>query len=515
MWRLRQVSGATLIMVLTGLLTRALTVITQIVIADQFGASIFTDAYFVTETIPDLFIALVAGGLAMTFIPTFTRHQINQGDDEAWHFAGSFLLVTTLFSVVVAGIAIVAAPILVTLIAPGFQGEVRDVTITLFRIISATMFFLGLDAGLRGLLHAHREFVVPDLARFVYNFMLLFFAWTLSDRLGIYALGWGLVTGSVVLILIQGWSAVKLGLFKRRWRINHPATTKIARQLFPILVAMAWPSTIVLLDRIVASNLTVGSMTALSYASRIILLPVGIFVIPLKTALYPTFSTLVVNQDMDSFAEKVVSGLRLLLFVVIPACVGLVALDIPFIKLLFERGAFDSLATLATSEALTFYAMGVPALAIVFFMEGVYFSLGTLTKLITLNIVSWVCNLTLNVILSRTMGHSGIALATAISSTLMALLMIFELRRAHCPSLSIKRLGQTVFNVSLLSALMGGGILWLTHNLGNMISGPHLVHQVFSLGLFIACGMVIFLATALLFRLDELFMLVKSVRKLM
>ena len=501
--RLRQVSGATLILVLLGLLARGITVLTQIVIVREFGATIFSDAYFAMETLPELFLDLLAGGLSMTFIPLFAQYRAAKGTDDAWAFTSAYCFVTTCGSLLLAAIAVAAAPLLVSLIAPGFDGAARATSIALARVMALSIAVLGLNAGLRGLFQSHNEFTVPDVARLFYNLALLAAAWFFSHQLGVIALAWGIVVGAFLQLLIQLWVAVKQRIVKPVLVFNHPGIWEALPRIPFLLLAVSWGTLIFLGDRIVASGLEPGSVTALNLATRIILLPVGIFAIPLRTAFYPTFSRLSAENDRQQLADNVMAGLQVLFFIVVPTCVGLVVLHVPLTQLLFEHGAFDDDATRITSNILTYYAFGVPAIAVIFFLYGVFFAVDDRRTLVWINILSWGVNLALNLGLSRIWGSQGIALATTIASTGTAAFMIVELKRRHFPTMQLRALVISVLKVSLIALAMGLLLIWLANNLTTVPTRPQwswLIAQITGLTL---VGMVTYLAAARMMRLTS------------
>jgi putative peptidoglycan lipid II flippase len=515
-WRSRfeRVSGATLALVVTGTLGRVITLLTQMVIAREFGVSMFSDAYFAMAIVPELFVSFIAVGFSTIFIPMFAEYRITQGEHEAWRFASSFLFLSTIVSLFLAAVTAVCSPFLVSVLTPGFHGPARQIAVTLLRIMAFSIIFLGLDAGMFGLLNSHREFIIPEFARVTYNCVLLGVAWTLSSRFGVSVLAWGTVLAGVIRMTIQFLGAAKQGVLKLVWAFDHPGTRRAAKQLIPFVIAISGVEIIFVLDRMVASGLSEGSIAALNYASRIILLPIGIFALPLRTTLYPTLSDFAAQSRLHELAETTLSGLKVLLFIIIPACVGLAALRVPLTRLLFERGAFDRLATLATGEALICYASGVPAFAAIFFLNNAYFSLGDPSTLVKLNIVGWSTNLFLNLILSRYLGHQGIALATSISATLIVTLMIFFLKQDKLKSLSVKSLLDSVYKTVFVSALMGLPLLLLPDKLNSVLIQLQLDYQFLQVAILISIGASTYLIAARLLRIDELIMLTTAFRKL-
>lgn len=511
--RLRRVSGATLVLVGAAILCRTITLLTQMVIAQEFGVSMFSDAYFAMEQVPELFLSLVALGISSVFIPMFTEYRITQGEDEAVRFISSFFFLSTIISLFFAVLTMACSPHFVRALAPGFYGPVRQIAITLLRIMAISVIFLGPNAVIRGLLHSHRQFIVPEFARVIYNSILLGVAWTLIGRYGVFVLAWGIAFASLIWMTIQFIGVAREGVFKLAFVFDHIIAKRAAKQLIPYVIAICGIQVIFLLDRVVASALSEGSIATLNYASRIILLPVGIFALPLRTALYPTLSGLAVKSQLQKLAETTLSGLKVLLFIVIPACVGLTVLSVPLTTLVFERGAFDHLATLATSEALIFYAAGVPAIAAILFLHNIYYCLGDPYTVVKLNFASWATNLSLNVILSGYLGLQGIALATALSTNLTVILMVFLLKRYKLKSLNVKSLLNSMYKIVSISAIMGFLLILLPEELNIVLSQLGLNYQSLHMAILIFLGASTYMMTAWLLRLDELAILTTALRQ--
>lgn len=510
--RFRQIPGATLALVITGALGRVITLLTQTIIAREFGLSVSSDAYFAVEKVPELFLSFVATGFSAAFIPMFAHYRADEGDEEAWRFASSFLFLSVSASILLAVVIGLGAPVLVSIIAPGFHGVTRELALTLLRLMAPAIIFLGLSASLLGMLQSHKAFILPEIGRITYNVALLSAAWFLSRELGIFALALGIVLGAMAWAVIQFTGALRRGMLKLVWVFNHPGARCAAKQLGPFIIAISGVEIAMMLNRIVASGLSEGSVAALNYAGRIILLPVGLFAIPFRTVLYPSLSNLAARRECKELAKATLSGLRILLFVIIPACVGLIALRFPLTRLLFERGAFDHYATQATSEALLCYAAGVPAIAMIFFLNNIYFSLGDSFTLVKLNILSWVTNLSLSLLLSRYLDFRGVAIATSTSMTLTVILMIYFLKREHLESLALKSLTGSIGKTIFVSALMGSLLFFLSGRLENLLTNLQLNYQCLQVIILILIGAATYLLTAGLLKVDELMTLTANLR---
>jgi putative peptidoglycan lipid II flippase len=453
--RLQRLSGATAALVIFGGVTRLLTLLTQIVIAREFGLSIAADAYFITENIPELFLEFIAIGFSLVFIPMFTAYRRREGEESARRFASGFFLLATAVSLLYAvGISIGATP-LVRLLAPGFSAPAQELAVRLIRIMSLAILFFGLGGSLRGLLHANLEFVVPEAARVGLNCTLFLAACLLAARYGVVVLAWGIVFGALVQLLVQLWGAWRCGALELTWRVGHPGIRRAAGRMPPFILAIIGINIMFLIDRIVASRLDAGAVSALNFASRIILLPVGLVALPLRTTLYPRLARLAADKRLPEAAELLQTCLQVLLFIIVPACVGLVVLNKPVTQLLFERGAFDRAATLATGTAVTAYAIGVPAIGMIFLLNNLFLTLDMPYTLVLINGVMWVVNIGLSLLFSRYWGHMGIALSTSAATTLGMVVMILSLRFGHLPGLDGRLLAVSAGKIIAIALFMG------------------------------------------------------------
>ena len=501
--RLTQLSSATIALIVIGIVSRVVTVATQIAIAREFGATIYSDAYFATETIPELFIDLVANGFSMAFIPLIMYYRFSESERSAKEFISTFLIGTTLFSILFTIFVLLFAPQLVTLIAPGFTNEGRDITIQLVQVLSFSLLFLGLNAGLRGLLHASQELLIPDLGRLGYNIVLCLFAIFLSHRFGIIMLAWGIVLGTLLQMSLQLYTAVRRDLLHIPWTFNAQKAQSIIKNILPLLVVLSWAGVTFMLDRMVASQLSAGSITALTYASRIILIPVGIFVLPIRTAIFPNLSNLYAQGDLGTLANHILMGLRVLWLIVIPTCILLTVLRVPITRILFEHGAFDSAATLATSQALIFYALGVPAIAYIFYLNGVFMSLNSFYIIVVFNLISWGLNLALNLTLSQTMGFAGIALGTAVSATVMVIFMLIYLKGRCVPQIDMKGLLQLMLKISVAAIFMLFALALFAQPIVHLSRTPSFINQLIYIALLSFIGLLIYLISIYILQVEE------------
>ncbi|MBN2468372.1 MAG: polysaccharide biosynthesis C-terminal domain-containing protein, partial [Deltaproteobacteria bacterium] len=196
------------------------------------------------------------------------------------------------------------------------------------------------------------------------------------------------------------------------------------------------------------------SISYLFYASRLLEFPLGIFVFAIGTAVLPSLSSLAAEGKQSELKETFVFALRLAMFIVIPAMIGLVVLRIPIINLLFERGSFTPHDTIQTSAALFYYALGLWAIAGVRVTVPLFYSLHDAKTPVLVGIMTVVANILFSLLLMGPLQHGGLALATTLASAVNLFFLLLLLRRKIGP-LGIKATLGSVARALLSSLAMG------------------------------------------------------------
>jgi putative peptidoglycan lipid II flippase len=497
--------GAALSLSMATLLTRAATFIIQIAIALLFGASAHADAYFAAENVLLLVGNFVVIGFGAAFIPLWMEYQIRHSEGEAHTFANAFITLATGATIFLALAIALAAPVLMRLVAPGFSRQTSETATQLLATMAPAVALLGLTAGCTGLLEAHRRFVLPELSRVAYRVVILIAAVTLSGCLGVMALAWGTLAGSLVRLMVQLPNALKFRTFRLTHQVDHQGVRRALKRALPIFIAFAGLRVSMLLGNAVASWLPEGAVSGLTYAGRVMLLPVGLLALPLRTTIFPTLSQHVAEGRLEIVGETAMKGLRTLIFVTVPVCAGLVLLRAPLIQLLFQRGEFDTAATHMTAGALGWYALGLPAIGGMLIVNSIYFALGNPIALAKFNLIYWTISLGLSLALVRPLGLNGIALSISLSTTVIYALAVLALK-PRLPGMRIGQLGKTILKACTAAGWMTALLLGLWALLPGQFSALNPETTVQSLIILLVSGVVgagAYGVTALALQMEE------------
>jgi putative peptidoglycan lipid II flippase len=417
------------------LLSRILGFVRDVVIAGFFGASLSSDAFFVAFRIPNLLRRLFAeGSLSIAFIPVFSEYLANSGKNEAFQLARSAVRLLSVLLAVVAVGGICLAPVIVRVIAPGFTAEPEKLalTITLTRIMFPYIFFIGLVALFMGILNVLGHFAAPAMAPVFLNIAMIGSVFLIAPLMihPISGLAIGVLIGGLLQLLLQIPFLIKKGFFFwQKTKGLHPGLKRIGRLMLPAIFGAAVYQINILLGTLLASLLPEGSVSYLYYADRLVQFPLGIFAIAAATAILPSLSRQAAANDYEALKDTFIYAMRLVLFITIPSMVGLIVLRDPIVTLLFKRGAFDAETTKRTAEALAYYGVGLWAFSAVRIVVSTFYALQDTKTPVKMATVSIFTNILLGIILMGPMLHSGLALATSLSSMLNLGLLFWGLRR--------------------------------------------------------------------------------------
>ena len=425
------------------LVSRILGFVRDVVFARMFGAAAGMDAFLVAFKIPNFLRRMFAeGAFAQGFVPVLSEVKTRRGPGEVRelvdHVAGSLGLV--LF--VLTAVAVVAAPLLIMLFAPGFIDDDGrfDLAAGMLRITFPYLLFISLTACAGGILNAYGRFAVPAFTPVLLNLALLGAAWWLAPRMAepITALAWGVFVAGIAQLAFQLPFLARLGLLPRpRPNFRDPGVRRIMKLMAPALFGASVTQINLLVDTLIASFLVTGSVSWLYYSDRLVEFPLGVFGIAMATVILPSLSQRHAETDPAAFARTLDWALRWVLLVGTPCAVGLVVLAGPILATLFQYGAFTPADVDMASRSLMAYAVGLLGFILVKVLAPGYFARQDTKTPVKIGIVAMATNIVMNLVLVWSLAHAGLALATSIAAFVNAGLLYRGLRRGgvclHAP----------------------------------------------------------------------------------
>ncbi len=423
--------AAGLVMVLF-VLSRLTGLARQVIVGALFGTSPAYDAYVAAFRLPDMLFQLVAGGaLVSALLPTYTTVRTREGQARAWQLASevaTLVIVTLMVAAVL--VAAFVRPLVAHVLVPDFPPQQQELTASLLRILLLSTVIFGASGLSMSILNAHQHFFLPALAPALYNLGIILGAVVLGPLWGVYGLAWGVVAGAAMHFGIQVPGLWRLGMrYRPGLSLADPAVHNVLRLMGPRVIGLAAVQVNFLVNTILASGLSAGSLSALDYAFRVMLLPLGIFAQAVAVAVFPTFARQVAEENVAGMRKTVAALVRIILFLTLPATVGLLALAYPLVVVLFQRRAFDATSTQLTVMALRAYAVGLCGHALVEILARAFYSLHDTRTPVGIGVAAMALNIGLNLWWVRVWGHVGLALANSIATLLEALALYLVLEQ--------------------------------------------------------------------------------------
>lgn len=437
--------GSSFVVSMGTMLSRVLGLARDVVLANLLGAAPNADAFFVAFKIPNFLRRLFAeGAFAQAFVPvlTETREQGSHDAVKALVNRVAGVLGGSLF--VLTALAMVMAPWVALIFAPGFSRDVAKLALTADLIVWTFpyLFFISLTGFCGAILNTYGRFAVPAYTPVLLNLSLIaaavFWAPTMPEpALG---LAMGVMLAGVLQLLFQLPSLHALKLTpKPVWDTQDAGVRKILMLMVPALFGVSVSQINLLFDTVLASLLPNGSVAWLYYSDRLTELPLGVFAIAIATVILPALSALNTRAAADEFSQTLTWAVRNVLLIAVPATVALWLLAEPILTALFQYGAFTTNDVTMAAASLRAYTLGLGAFMLIKVLAPGYYARQDMKTPVKIGIVAMVSNMVLNVLFVFPlmwyfdMGHVGLALATSASAWINAALLYRGLRRGGIP----------------------------------------------------------------------------------
>ncbi len=471
------VSLLTLVSRITGLLR-------ELLIAATFGASAITDAFNVAFRIPNLFRRLFAeGAFSQAFVPVLATSLAQQGEEATKRLVGRVATVLIWVLVLTCVLGVLASPLLVWVMASGLQQNPHsfDLAVTLTRWMFPYIAFMSLVALAAGVLNTHKRFAVAAATPVLLNLAIIAAAWFGAPELQarglepIYSLGAGVMLGGMMQLTVQLWALGKLGFMPRldlSWQAVKEAwrdggTQNVIQLMAPALLGVGVAHISILINTQIASYLSPGSVSWLSYADRLMEFPTALLGVALGVVLTPQLAAAKAANDSEKYSAMLDWGLRMVVFLTLPCAVALLVFTQPLVAVLYHYGAFSARDVLQTSAALTGYGVGLLGLVAIKVLAPGFYASQDIRTPVRIAVAVLLLTQLLNLALVPWLAHAGLALAVGIGALINALwLLIGLLRRgSYQPAPGWRRF---LLQVGLASALLavflawaGGAVSWV------------------------------------------------------
>ena len=427
----------------------------EMVLAYYYGTSNISDAYVIALTIPTVIFAFIGNGIATAYIPLYLKLEKNEGVSRANQYTNNMINLLLFVCTVLIIIVFVFPEPIVQVFASGFEGRTLELAVQFTRISIFGIYFTALISILSAFLQIKGNYVVPALAGFPLNIIVIF-SIIISSGGNIFILAYGILISTVIQLLFLLPAVYKRSLkYRRIVDFNDKEVKNMLYLALPVILGVAVNEVNTIVDKTLASQISIGGISALNYAQKLNGFVQGIIVGSIGTAMYPMISKNAVEGNLASLKKVLSESIVGTSVLVIPCMIGAMSLSRPIIEILFGRGAFDEQAIIMTSSALFFYSIGMIGMGLRNIISRPFYALQDTKTPMKNASIGVIMNIALNIILSRYLGIGGLALATSISSIFIVVLLFISLRKKIGP-FGMKQISISFLKILFASSIMGG-----------------------------------------------------------
>ncbi|MBC7649731.1 MAG: murein biosynthesis integral membrane protein MurJ [Vitreoscilla sp.] len=463
------VSALTLVSRITGL-------VRELLIASTFGASAMTDAFNVAFRIPNLFRRLFAeGAFSQAFVPVLAASKTQHGDEQTKLVIDRVATLLTWALLLTCVLGVAAAPFLVYAMASGLKQDPRgfDAAVFMTRWMFPYIGFMSLVALSSGVLNTWRRFAVSAATPVLLNVAMIAAAWFGAPWFKahgiepVYALAVGVMVGGALQLAVQVPALLQLGLLPKisfNWAVARkawadPATKNIAKLMLPALLGVSVAQISLLINTQIASHLTPGSVSWLTYADRLMEFPTAMLGVAVGVVLMPQLAAAKAANDAERYSNMLDWGLRIVVLLAVPSAVALLTFAQPLVATLYHYGAFTDRDVAQTTTALMGYGAGLVGLVAIKVLAPGFYASQDIKTPVRIAIVVLVITQLLNMVFVPYLQHAGLALAIGIGALINALWLLIGLvkRGSYKPA---PGWGMFALQVLAASALLAVFLLW-------------------------------------------------------
>ena len=486
------------IVMVINMLSRILGLVREMIIGSVFGASGMTDAYVSATKIPNFFTTLFGeGSLGTVFIPIYNRGLEEKGKEKTDEFVFSLLNLIIAFTSTMSVIMILFSKQILK-ITTGFADPERfEAANGLLKIVAFYFLFIALSGVVSSLLNNYKKFAVAASMGIVFNLVIIVGTLLLKNKMGIYGLGVAYLLSGVfqlLMMLPQFFQIMKT--YKFIFNLKDPYVKEMFVLMVPTLIGIFGYQINEIVDNRFATMLPAGTASALNYASRLYLLPIGVFAISLSVVIFPTLSRAVVKNKRKKVRKVVQEGLAMLAFLIVPSSVILFGYAREIVTLVYKRGHFSNKAVTLTSETLQFYALGLLFFSTIHLLTRSHYVYKDRKLPVISSFIGIFTNILLDFLLYKQYRHVGLTFATSFAAMINFLILFVSLQRRSVRINVLKY-------IAILVISLGGSLLSFTISKLVKVSFLGSLGIVVNLLIFLIIYLLIWIAVFMIFADDK------------
>ena len=488
---------STFIIMIVSLVSKLLGFVRDMLIANNFGAGMYTDAYNIAVTIPETIFTLVGLAISTAFLPMLSKIQAKKGKKEMYDFANNVINILFIVSLIFFVVTSIFSKEIVSILAKGFSEEALNLAVRLTKITLLNLLFLSINACFTSMLQVNEDFVIPSILGLFFNLPMIIYL-LLFRNYDIVGLTVANVVGNLFRVIVQIPSLLTHGYkYKPIIRIKDERLKEIGILIVPVIIGAGANSLNMIVDKNIASSLSPGTISALDYGQKLIIFINTIITTSIANVAYPVMANLRNNGDIEGFINTLKKSIVYLALLLIPITVGAMIFGKDIVKIVYGRGQFNENAVMMTTLAFMGYGLGIFFTGIRDILNSTLFSMGK-TKITTVNgVIGVIINIILSVTLSRYYGIMGIALASSIAMLVTSLLLLLSIRKIE-RNFKIKDIIKNIVLIIISSLIMGVCIIGVVFFISNYVP------SIITLGIGTGIGCIIYFLSCRLLHVKEI-----------
>ena len=413
----KKIFKATFLVMVITIVSRFLGLIRDSLVAYYFGASAITDAYKAAVMVPETLFTIIGLGVSTVFIPMLSKIRYRDSKKKMFEFANNVIGILVILSLSIFILGNIFTENIVNIIAPGFSRENMELAINLTRISLINLLFMSINVCFLSILQVCEDFVIPSILGMFFNAPIILYLIIFKD-VNILGVTIANVIGNILRVVVQIPS-----LYRQGYNINDNDIKRMFILLVPVIIGAGANSINMVVDTNIGSTLGVGIMSNLEYGQKIISFINTAITTSIVSVMYPLMANKLNEKDNKEFLQYLVKSIVVIAFILMPVTAGIMILNKDVVTIIFARNQFDATAVRLTSLAILGYSFSIPFTGIRDILNSSLFAMEK-TKTTAFNgIIGVATNIILNIYLSKRYGIIGVALASSISSVIIALLL--------------------------------------------------------------------------------------------
>ena len=447
----QRIVKGTIVIVLVGILAKIASFISEAILAAYLGTSFQSDAYYMVSSIQAVIYPMLGVGVWKVFLPLYKSRITSGNEQEADQLTNKVITFFSIVSFIFVVLLIVFADIVVSVVAPGYKNETRELCIKLVRIAAPMYFFIITAAIYASILQAKNIFLGSQIREVASHIPTIIAAVVFYRLFGVEALAVALVVGGAARLLIE-LPFVNWGYkYKPDFKFHTTDFVLLLKRLPSALISEGVTQINTLVDKAMASSLPTGTVSALNYGHKLVNVFSGLLSTSISTALYPQMIELITLKKNKELSKLVVKIMIIFGIIMIPVTLACVLFSYELVEVVFQRGSFNSESTILTSGVFAFYSIGILFIACNTVITNLFYGYGNTRTPMLISFANLAINITLNLVLIRIMGINGLALATSLSAVLTFFIRFVAVLRYI--DLDIKHLIISTIKISVVAIL--------------------------------------------------------------